>query len=249
MRGAHRLLDMSSLQSEAKMDTTMNWLARAFYDIVAFFPKLFAGLVILLIGYVIGLVLAKVTRALAHRLGFDRLVMRLGLSERRGGRSPSYVLGSAVLFVVVVATLMQASRVWDLTFVADGLARVIAYVPHVIAAAVVFAVALLLGNWFRDRMTRRASTFSLLPSAVRAGVLAIGSFMALRELQIAPEIVNAAFISAVAAMAIATALAFGLGGREVAGRIARSWYDRRQEERLGNPPRVMDVPTGEPSGA
>ncbi len=238
------------------METTVNWLTRAFGDIVAFFPKLVAGLVILLIGYIIALVLAKVTRALAQRLGFDRLLTRLGLRERREGRSPSHLLGTAVLVVVLIATVMQASRVWELTFVADGLARIIAYVPHLFAAAVVFAIALFLGNWARDRMTRRAGTepgtrtagFNLLPSAVRAGILAIGSFMALRELQIAPEIVNAAFIAAVAAVAVAAALAFGLGGRDVAGRIARSWYDRRQQERIGGPPRVMDVPT-EPSGA
>jgi hypothetical protein len=160
-----------------------------------------------------------------------------------------------VLFIVVIATLMQVSRVWDLTFVADGLARIIAYVPHVLGAAVVFAIALLLGNWVRDRMTRRAGAgaeprtidFNLLPSAVRAGILAIGSFMALRELQIAPEIVNAAFIAAVAAIAIASALAFGLGGREVAGRIAKSWYERRQQDRIASgPARVIDVPTDFP---
>jgi hypothetical protein len=241
------------------MEPTVDWLSRAFGDIASFFPRLVAGLVILLIGYIIGLILAKVTRALASRLGFDRLPARLGLGQRTTGRTPSYGLGTAVFVVVLIATVMQASRAWGLTFVADGLARIIAYVPHLIAAAVVFVFALLIGNWVRDRMTRQASSgaeartagFNLLPGAVRAGMLAVGSFMALRELQIAPEIVNAAFIAAVAGIALATALSFGLGGREVAGRIARSWYDRRQLERIGGTiPRVMDVPTiPEPSGA
>ena len=52
--------------------------------------------------------------------------------------------------------------------------------------------------------------------------------MALRELQIAPEIVNAAFILTLGAVAVATAIAFGLGGRDVAREISQSWYSRRR---------------------
>lgn len=238
------------------MDTTLHWLTLAFDQVVAFLPKLVAGLVILLLGYIVGVVLAKVTRSIAHRLRFDRFVERLGLGEPKGEKTPSYFLGSAVLFVVLVATIMQTARVWNLTFIATGLARFIAYLPHVLAAGVVFAVALFLGNWMRDRLARTiredgrieapAGSFRLLPSAVRAGIIAIGSFMALRELQIAPEIVNAAFILTVAAIAAATALAFGLGARDVAGRIAQSWYERRGEVRMGHPREVVEV--GGPAG-
>jgi hypothetical protein len=63
---------------------------------------------------------------------------------------------------------------------------------------------------------------------VRVAILAVGAFMALRELQIAPEIVNLAFTLTLGAIALATALAFGLGGRDVAGRIAQSLYERRR---------------------
>ncbi len=49
--------------------------------------------------------------------------------------------------------------------------------------------------------------------------------MALRELQIAPEIVTIAFSLTVAAIALAAALAFGLGSRNVAGQVTQQWYD------------------------
>jgi hypothetical protein len=64
-------------------------------------------------------------------------------------------------------------------------------------------------------------------SSVRAVVLAFGAFMALRELRIAPEIVTIAFGAAMAGIALALALAFGLGSRDVAGKVAQQWYDRR----------------------
>lgn len=226
------------------MDTTIHWLTTAFDGFVAFLPKLVAGLVILLIGYLISRVLGTVTDRVARRVGFDGFVGRLGIgpyasSAMFSRRSPSQWLGRAVYLLGVVATLMQAARVLELTFVASGLARFLAYVPHVVAATAVFAVALFLGNWVRDRMFRaqaaptEASAVTafpqvrVLPSLVRAGIVGVGGFMALRELQIAPEIVNTAFIVCIGAVGVATAIAFGLGGREVAGKIAQSWYDKR----------------------
>lgn len=244
------------------METTFHWLRTAFDGIVAFLPNLIAGLVVLLVGYVLARILAGVTRSLAHRLGFDRFVARLGLAdlgsagERR--KAPSHHLGSAVFFVVMVATIMQTARAWNLGFIADGLARFIAYLPHVLAAAVVLAVAIYIGNWVRDRLARPKRLASgaieavpggtrVLPSAVRAGILAVGAFMALRELQIAPEIVNAAFMFTLGAVALAAALAFGLGGRDVAGRIAQSWYERRGTI-IGRPgPSALEPPAAQPA--
>ena len=216
------------------METTARWLTDAFEKVVGFLPSLIAGLVVLLVGYIIGVILAKAIRAIAHRLGFDRFVARLGLGEPKGERPFSHFLGSVVLFFIMVGAIMQASRLWGLTFVANGLAAFLAYLPHVVAAAFVFLVALFVGNWARNRLMRAAGEgedrrvrVRMLPSAVRAAIIALGSFMALRELQIAPAIVNAAFMFILAGAAVATALAFGLGARDVAGRVAQSWYERR----------------------
>jgi len=213
------------------MDSTIHWLTTAFDGIVAFFPSLVAGLVILLIGYIVAKVLARVTRSLAHRLGFERLITRLeiGSAEDRV-QSPAW-LGRAVFFVVMLVALVQASRAWRLELVATGLANVIAYLPHVVAAAFILGIALYAGNWARARLVRagaqRVSVSGLVPSAVRAVIIGVGAFMALRELQIAPEIVNAAFIILLGAVGVAGAIAFGLGGRDVAKKITSSWYERR----------------------
>lgn len=229
------------------METTANWLMRMGDQILGYIPSLIAGLVILLIGYVIAVILTKITRALAHRLGFDRFLARLGYR----GSAGSHYLGSAVFFVVMIATILQASRALQLTFIAVGLARVIAYLPHVLAAAVAFALALFFGNWVRDRLAtvgpEAPRERRMLPSLVRTGIIAVGSFMALRELQIAPDIVNSAFILIMAAVALAGALAFGVGGRDVARQIAESWYARRgasdgAEGGLGRS-RVIEVTT------
>ena len=139
--------------------------------------------------------------------------------------------GLAVYVLVMLAAVMQAARAWNLQMVASGVAALIAYIPHLIGAAVIFAAALYFGDWVRGRMARgegaRLGQRPLVASAVRAAVLALGAFMALRELQIAPEIVTIAFTITLAAIALAAALAFGLGSRNVAGQMTQQWVDRQ----------------------
>lgn len=217
------------------MESTREWLYTAFHGLVAFVPRLIAGLVILAVGYLIAKLLARATRSLATRFGFDRLVGRLGLLDRRADPMiGSRWLAGGVFALVLLVTLVQAARAWGLTFVAEGLGAILSYVPHALAAALIFGVALYLGNWARDRLqgVRMGeggyNQFRLLPSIVRGLILGAGGFMALRELQIAPEIVNAAFILTLGAVAVATAIAFGLGGRDVAREISQSWYAKRR---------------------
>jgi Conserved TM helix len=212
------------------MNSSMHWFSTAFDGAVGFFPSLIAGLLILCIGYILGRVLQGVTRSLLGRFGFDRFLTRLGLIDAADAHQGSHWTGTAVFGLVMLAAVMQAARAWNLQMVANGISDVIGYVPHLAGAAVIFAAALYFGNWVRDRVSRSMrpeGQRSLVAASVRAGVLALGAFMALRELQIAPEIVTIAFTLTLAAIALAAALAFGLGSRNVAGQVTQQWYERQ----------------------
>jgi hypothetical protein len=219
------------------MNSTMHWFTTAFDGAVGFVPSLFAGLLILLVGYVVAKALASVTRALLSRIGYDRFLAKIGLIDSSESHVGTRWTGSAVYALVMLAAVMQAARAWNLQMVALGVAALIAYVPHLIGAAVIFAAALYFGDWVRGRMARGEGApvgqKPLVASAVRAAVLALGAFMALRELQIAPEIVTIAFTVTLAAIALAAALAFGLGSRNVAGQMTQQWVDRQASARNG----------------
>ncbi|MDC0742411.1 mechanosensitive ion channel family protein [Polyangium mundeleinium] len=223
------------------MDRSTFWLRAAWNDFLAFLPDLLWGLAILVVGYFIARLLASIARPLLHRVGFDRLVDRLGIAMRADRTEQGSRWGASIVFwVTMLIVVMYAADVWRLGAVAAGIAAIIAYLPHVLAAAVIFGAALLFANWVRARMletngasvpgeTPTTSQRPLVAGAIRAGILALGAFMALRELQIAEEIVTLAFSLTLGAIALAAALAFGLGSRDVAGRVARRWY----EDRLG----------------
>ncbi len=220
------------------MSSTMHWFTTAFDGVVGFLPDLVAGLLILLVGYVIAVALERITRALLVRAGYDSLITKLGLIDKDGTASHdgSRWTGRAVFAVVMLAAITQAARAWNLGMVADGAGRIVAYVPHLVGAAVIFAASLYFGNWVYDRIGKREIEANAMPGAtarpltsslVRAAILALGGFMALRELQIAPEIVTIAFTLTLAAIALGAALAFGLGSRDVAARVTQQWYERR----------------------
>ena len=79
---------------------------------------------------------------------------------------------------------------------------------------------------------------------VRGAILTVAGFMALQQLGIATAIVTTAFTVALSAMAVAGALAFGLGNRELAGRVTRDWYERLSGPRY----RRFDAATGDRPG-
>jgi hypothetical protein len=215
------------------MDRSVYWLRAAWHDLLAFLPDLLLGVAILLVGYVLARVLAAITRPLLHRVGFDRLIARLGIEERAQATGQGARWGASFVFwVTMLVAVMSAADAWRLEAVEAGVSAILAYVPHLVGAAVIFGAALFFGNFVRDRIldgpaTGDVSQRPLVAGSIRAGILALGAFMALRELQIAPQIVTLAFSLTLGAIALAAALAFGLGSRDVAGRVARRWVDKR----------------------
>lgn len=218
------------------METLTQSLRNALGDIIAFLPSLVAGIILLAIGWVVGAIIRAAVRAVLPRSGFDRFLARHRLTARPPETRPgSNVVASAAFWAVMLVALMQAASAWRLPGVANGLGQVLAYVPNIVAATLIFGAAFVLGNWVYDRLRAAPAserfTVAILPGAVRAGILTIAAFIALRQLLIAPEILVIGFTLVFGAIAVATALSFGLGGRRAAERITEDWYDRQQARR------------------
>lgn len=213
----------------------MQSLRNALGDVVAFLPTLFAGVIVFAIGWIIAAAVRGVVRAVLPRAGFDRFLARHRLTTRPQETRPgTNVLASAAFWVVMLVALMQTSNILGLGAVASGLGRAIAFLPNIIAATLIFGGAFVFANWVHDRIRAApAERFSvaILPGAVRAGILTIAAFISLRQLLIAPEILVIGFTLSFGAIAVATALSFGLGGRRAAERMTEDWYDRQKSRR------------------
>jgi predicted permease len=109
---------------------------------------------------------------------------------------------------------------------AEGLAQFTGFAGQVILGLIIFAIGLYLANLVST--TVRASdapNAGLLALAARIAILVLAGAMALRQMGLANEIVNLAFGLLLGAIAVAVALAFGLGGRDIAARELEGWLE------------------------
>jgi hypothetical protein len=219
--------------------TFTEMLSAALATVIAFLPNLLAALLILVVGLFIAWGLARVTRRLLARVDLPRRhsVRQLVNDEAMLTHVPR-TTGRIVFWALALVTIGLAIDALRLAWLSAGVARVLAYLPSVLAAAAILVGAYLLGNYLYRRTASKEATQAgeqapprIGPQLLRASIYVIAGFMALQELGVATIIVTSAFIIGLGAISIAAAVAFGLGNRELAGRIMRDWYERRRSER------------------
>ena len=190
-------------------------------NIIAFLPNLVGALLILLVGGIIASVLAKLTQRVLKRLRFDRAVHSspAGTTVSRVVESPSYFTGRFVFWLVMIGAISLAVAALNLPILNDLLAGIYSYVPNILAAVLIFLVASAISAGaaaFISRVMGRTALAKVVAAAVPAVTMSIAVFMILNQLGIAKDIVNILFTAIVGAVALGLALAFGLGGRDVA---------------------------------
>jgi len=210
----------------------------SFAEVGAFVPSLVGALVILFAGYLLAKLAQRATGRLLRRLRLNEALDRGGVlhAVERTGTSvnPARVVADLVFWLVMFAVLLVAANALGLRSLAEVFGELVGYVPSVIAAVVIIIVGIVLGNFVGGLIQASAGAIHGGPTLARVGrvgVIVIAVFMALQELGVANEIVTTAFASLFGAVALALALAFGLGNRELAGEVTRQWYERYQAER------------------
>lgn len=204
-------------------------------NLIGFIPNLIGFLVLLLVGYIVAKVVAGVVRKLLQKIGLDK---QLHESEANKyvdrvlpGASPSNGIARVVFWLIFVFFLFAAIGALKIPAVTTFMNQVLAYLPNVIAAILIFVVAALIAGAVAAGVTKLMGdtpTGKIVASIVPALVMVIAMFMILNQLKIAEEIVSIAFAATMGALALGLALAFGLGGRDVARRLLEDAYANGQ---------------------
>ena len=196
-------------------------LENAIGNIINFLPNLLAAILILIIGGIIASVLGRLVRRGLQRLRFDRALHAspVGTTVSRVMESPSYVTGRIVYWLVMIGVISLAVSALNLPALNDLLTGIYGYVPNILAAVLIFLVASAVSAGavgIVQRTMGRTALSKVIAAAVPAITMSIAVFMILNQLGIARDIVNILFTGIVGAISLGLALAFGLGGREVA---------------------------------
>jgi Conserved TM helix len=214
-------------------------------DLIGFLPRLIGFLLILFIGYLVAKALQKVVAMALEKVGTDRALASGSTGtyvERLApGASPSKLVGRVVFWFVLLGALSIAISSLGVNALNDFLADVFRYLPNVVAAILIFVVAGALVGWLGEassRLMRGSPSGKLAATALPVLVMAIAVFMILNQLRIASDIVTITYAALMGAVALGMALAFGLGGRDVAASVVEEAYRR------GRPDRVTTAPFG-----
>jgi hypothetical protein len=207
---------------------------RAWDEFFLWLPRFVGFLVILLVGYIVAKIVGGLVVRVLRRAGLDRLIERGagGSYVLRVIESPSRLLGTLSFWAVFLGAVSIAVDVLGIKALEDLVHSVWAYIPNVLAALLIFVVASLIAGAIVTLVNRTMGdtpTGGIVRAAAPVLVMAIAAFMILDQLNIATNIVVITYAAIVGSVALGMALAFGLGGRDVARRLLENAYSKGLE--------------------
>lgn len=225
---------LGALKLEAITRPASDMLAK----LMAALPNVFGAAIVVLLAVLIGKVVSGIVSNILAGLGFNNVLVKLGLSKEvlQGKQSPSAWVGMVLFAFIVLLASVTACDMLGFPSVGVLIKDFISLAGHIFMGAAIFSLGLLLAQVVCKGISSSNSPHARrLSLAARVVILALAGAMALRQTGLADEIVNLAFGLTLGAAAVAAALAFGLGGRDIAARMLEEWRSsdtkgRRQQQ-------------------
>jgi hypothetical protein len=218
------------------MNFVANWgsvftesLQGIWFGVASFVPVLVIAIIIFAIGWVLASLIEKLVEGIFKTLKVDVALKSAGLEDvmKRAGYNlnSGRFVGSLVKWFVIVVFLIASFDILNLDQVNAFLKEVVlGYLPNVIVAVLVLMIAVVIADVIKKLVIASAraahvKSSALLGSIAKWAIWIFAVIVALSQLGIAATLINTLFMGIVVAAAIAFGLAFGLGGKEVAGRM------------------------------
>lgn len=198
---------------------------------ITWLPIFLIASFVFVVGLAVASILGRLVERLIDALKVDGTIEKMGVKpyfDRAGMKvDVGRLIGQLVFWFLALAFLLASSDILGLMAVSEALRELLAYIPNVIVAALILLVTVLVAN-FLHRMTRVAADGGNLEASpfvaaiVKWSVLVFGFLAALDQLQIAQNVIQVMMTGLVAMLAIAGGLAFGLGGKDMAGDLLKT---------------------------
>ena len=204
--------------------------------IVLFLPNIFVAIAIVIIGVLIARIAGKLLTSILSGVGTDTFIKKIVTDEnsKLQNLSISKVIGETVKYIIILLFVVEAINVINLEILRYVGEAIISYLPFVISAIVIIIAALLFATWIENLIQKNFPQAKFSALAAKSIIIILAAFMILNQLGIASTIVNATFIITLSSLAIAFAVAFGIGGREFASNVLKKVESKVCEENTKN---------------
>lgn len=215
------IASLNALRLEAVTDPASNMLN----IVLAAIPSVFAAGIVMVFAYIVGRLVRGLVANLLRAVGFDNVLALLGFGkEMQGSWKPSDVVGYLVLVGILLFAFIEALGLLGFEVLANLTAEFIVFSGHILFGLVIFAIGLYLANVASNVVSGgKSKQADFLALAAKIAILVFAGAMALRQMGLANEIISIAFGLILGSLAVAIALAFGLGGRDAAARHLDEW--------------------------
>jgi len=220
-----------------QLDIFVASLTSFWTELASFIPQLLGAIIALVLGWMLAKVARSGVMRLLTLLKFDKATEKSGLEafmkHAELDLSVGSVIGNLVYWLIILVMIVTVANSLGLSMVADLFNKVVLYIPNVIVAILVLVFGTILARfinrlvfaWLNNMEFEGALTVSTFSEYA---MLVFVFFMALEQLQIANELLTAAFIISFGAVGLAFAIAFGLGARDWAAKVVDKVMDQKR---------------------
>lgn len=204
-------------------------------------PAVFTAIAILILAYFLGRFVADLVTNILTSIGFNNILSVLGISPppRRivipaeeptaptpPSRTPSEIAGIIVLVGIMLFATVAAVNILNIPALTMLVTGIVVVLGRILAGVIIFAIGLYLANLAFNIITSSGNPQArILGQVTRIAIITLVTAMALQQIGVAPDIVNLAFGLLLGAIAVAIALAFGLGSRDLAREQVQEWLE------------------------
>lgn len=218
-------------------DLTVTALLNLWQGFIAFLPKLVGAFVVFIIGWFISVGIGKLIATILKKLQFNRIfekgAWKTALEKAEFKVDASGFIGAIFKWVLVIAFLMVAVEILGLGQLAAFLSSVLVFLPNVVVAALILVVAVIIAD-ILEKIVRagvesvRVGYGNVVGAIVKWSIWIFAVFAILFQLGIAKDLIQTLLTGIIALIVIAAGLAFGLGGKDVAGDVIQNIRRRFQ---------------------
>jgi hypothetical protein len=218
-----------------ELSQALHEIARGFAH---FLPRLIVMLILAVVGWLIAYVVRVVLRSILRLIKFDKLSEKAGASQlltKAALPSATETLSRFAFWVTWLGFILEGVRAFGILGLQEQIAGFFLFLPRLFVAIFIMFIGLLAASFF-SRATLLAAVNANVPSprvlslAVRSIIIVFVFSVVFEELGLAEQTMLVAFGIAFGALMLGLAIAFGLGGRELARRVLEKRFVRGKKE-------------------
>ncbi|MCR5304731.1 MAG: mechanosensitive ion channel [Lachnospiraceae bacterium] len=219
------IMALQALKVDAITDPAISML----YTVFSFIPNIIVGILIIIVGVIIARFTGHIVERLIAATGVDEKISEMLDGEAAKKLVLSKIVGITVQVVIIIFFAVEGCSILNLGVLTEIGNSVIAYLPKVLAAVLLFTCASF-GAAAISKLLKKNGLENFVFTA-KTAIYILAAFMILNQLGIAETIVNSAFVLILVAVAIAFAIAFGVGGKEFAAETLKKISTKKEEEK------------------